>query len=368
MAVHRVASSLEKAYYGRTVLVTGDTGFKGSWLSIWLHSLGARVVGLALPPRNDQDNYVVCGLNRKNEHIDGDIRDIETVRRVMADHEPSVVFHLAAQALVLDSYKDPLGTFQTNILGTANVLEAIRGCPGVRAAVMVASDKCYENREWVHGYRESDALGGRDPYSASKGASEIVASSYQRSFFSAGKAASIASVRAGNVMGGGDWAPNRIVPDCMRALRRKRPIVVRNPDAVRPWQHVLEPLHGYLKLGAELLRSGKKYSGAWNFGPSHKNQVTVRRLVETVLRCWGFGSYTVRRAGGQKEACLLALDISKAANLLGWSPALNFETTVRFTVEEYRFPGKGTEDFLAQRTRQIERYMELRASVDGGGV
>ena len=366
MDASRELRQLEKAYSGRTVLVTGDTGFKGSWLSIWLDRLGARVVGLALPPRNDHDNYVICGLDRNIRHINGDIRDVERVSRVMADNEPSVVFHLAAQALVIDSYKDPLGTFQTNTIGTANVLEAIRGCSSVRAAVMVASDKCYENREWVHGYRETDPLGGRDPYSASKGASEIVTSSYMRSFFSAPKTANIASVRAGNVIGGGDWAPNRIVPDCIRAISRGRPVIVRNPDAVRPWQHVLEPLHGYLGLGALLLKSQKKYCGAWNFGPSHRNQVTVRRLVETVLRYWGDGRYSIRRAGGPKEACLLALDISKATNILGWSPALDFDTTVRWAVEEYKFPGKGPRDFFAQRTRQIERYMEMRASADGG--
>ena len=352
----------EKAYSGRTILVTGDTGFKGSWLAIWLHGLGARVVGLSLPPRSPRDNYAVCGLQGRIEHVDGDIRDFGTVRRLMKDRRPSVVFHLAAQALVLDSYKDPLGTFQTNVLGTANVLEAIRDCPGVRAAVMVASDKCYENREWVHGYRETDPLGGRDPYSASKGASEIVTSSYTRSFFSSPGTASIASARAGNVMGGGDWAPNRIVPDCVRALRARRTVMVRNPDAVRPWQHVLEPLHGYLRLGALLLSGGKKYSGAWNFGPSHRNQVTVRQLVEAFLRHWGSGSYTVRGKGGPREAGLLALDISKAASILGWSPALDFETTVALAVEEYKFAGKRPDDFFGQRTRQIRRYMEQRAS------
>ena len=352
----------ERAYSGRTVLVTGDTGFKGSWLSIWLRGLGADVVGLSLPPRSRQDNYMLCGLERRIRHVNGDIRDLETVRRVLQKHRPSVVFHLAAQALVLDSYKDPLGTFQTNVLGTANVLEAIRHSPGVKAAVMIASDKCYENREWVHGYRETDPLGGRDPYSASKGASEIVTSSYSRSFFGSPGTANIASARAGNVIGGGDWAPNRIVPDCVKALRAKRPIVVRNPDAVRPWQHVLEPLHGYLKLGALLLSSGKRYSGAWNFGPSHRNQLTVRHLVETFLRHWGSGSYKVQGRRGPKEACLLALDISKATNLLGWSPALDFETTVAFTVDEYRFAGRRPADFLGQRAGHIERYMKSRAS------
>lgn len=357
---------LERAYAGRTVLVTGDTGFKGSWLSIWLHRLGAKVVGLALPPRTAQDNYVVCGLDGKNSHVDGDIRDYDAVQEVMAEFRPSVVFHMAAQALVLESYADPLGTFQTNILGTANVLEAIRHATGVKAAVMVASDKCYENREVVHGYRETDPLGGRDPYSASKGASEIVTSSYTRSFFSGRAAPAIASVRAGNVLGGGDWSPNRIVPDCVRALRQNEPILVRNPEAVRPWQHVLEPLHGYLRLGALLMKDKKAYSGPWNFGPAHQNQVTVRRLVESVIRHWGSGEYRVRKGAGGREACLLALDISKAANLLKWWPALDFETTVRFAVEEYKFAGKGPDRFFGQRVRQIDRYMKLRAAMEGG--
>lgn len=359
-------SLLEKAYAGRTVIVTGDTGFKGSWLSIWLHRLGAKVVGLALPPRTAQDNYIVCALDRKVRHMDGDIRDPATVQAVMTEFRPSIVFHMAAQALVLDSYADPLGTFQTNIMGTANVLEAVRNARGVKAAVMVASDKCYENREVVHGYRESDALGGRDPYSASKGASEIVTSSYARSFFTGGRTPGIASVRAGNVVGGGDWSPNRIVPDCIRALQRSEPIIVRNPEAVRPWQHVLEPLHGYLKLGALLLKDKKAYSGPWNFGPAHQNQVTVRRLVETIIRHWGSGEYRVRKAPGGREACLLALDISKAANMLDWWPALDFESTVRFTVEEYRFSGKGPDRFFGQRARQIERYMKLRSAMEGG--
>jgi CDP-glucose 4,6-dehydratase len=359
-----VMDRLKKAYARKTVLVTGDTGFKGSWLSIWLHMLGARVVGFAFPPRTDEDNYVVCGLGGRNEHIDGDIRDFDVFHKVMTDIRPSIVFHLAAQALVLDSYKDPLGTFQTNVLGTANVLEAVRGTSGVQAAVMVASDKCYENRERARGYKETDPLGGRDPYSASKGASEIVTSSYIRSFFGDSGSACIASVRAGNVIGGGDWSPNRIMPDCIRALRRSEPVTVRNPDAVRPWQHVLEPLHGYLYLGALLMKGKRSYSGAWNFGPSPSNRYPVRRLVEEVIRAWGQGRYRVRRDRGAKEARMLALDISKAARQLGWRPALRFPDTVRFTVEEYRFRGGDPDDFFAQRAGQIDRYQKIRKAME----
>jgi CDP-glucose 4,6-dehydratase len=254
-------------YKGKTVLVTWDTGFKGSWLSLWLGHLGARVIGYSLPPKTAGDNYNICALGEKIIHIDGDIRDYRALQDVFSKYEPDMVFHLAAQALVLDSYKDPLYTFETNTMGTVNVLEAIRHTPSVKAAIVVTSDKCYDNKEWIYGYRETDPMGGVDPYSASKGACEIVASSYIRSFFNGENTANVATVRAGNVLGGGDWCANRIVPDCIRALQDNKPITIRNPDAVRPWQHVLEPLNGYLLLGASLYASGKSYFGPWNFGP-----------------------------------------------------------------------------------------------------
>ena len=241
-------------YKGKTILVTGDTGFKGSWLAIWLLNLGANVIGYALEPNTKNDNYIICDLGNKITHINGDIRDYQTLLNVFSKYKLEIVFHLAAQTLVLDSYKDPYNTYSTNIMGTINLFEAIRHTPSVKVAINVTSDKCYENREWVYGYREVDPMGGKDPYSASKGASEIITSSYMRSFFNQEDAANIASVRAGNVIGGGDWTDNRIFPDCMRALLNNKPIVIRNPEAVRPWQHVLEPLSGYLTIGSLLLQ------------------------------------------------------------------------------------------------------------------
>ena len=350
-----------KDYSGKTVLVTGDTGFKGSWLSLWLSKLGATVIGLGLPPVTSEDNFVLAGVGRRIRHIDGDIRDPEIVSEILRDTQPDFVFHLAAQALVLDSYRDPHATFTTNIVGTLNVLEAIRNDPCVKAAVMITSDKCYENREWYHGYRESDPLGGRDPYSASKGAAEIVISSYIRSFFSGENTPAVASVRAGNVIGGGDWGKERIVPDCIRALTAGYPIEIRNPQAVRPWQHVLDPLSGYLSLGSALARDGKKFSGAWNFGPCHQNAVSVQALVEEIIRQWGSGSF---RIDAMENACaeskILMLDISKAVHVLGWSPCLSLEEAIRFTIGEYRVGGLSEQEVFDQRSLHIDQYMKIR--------
>ncbi len=348
-------------YRDKTVLVTGDTGFKGSWLSIWLLEMGARVIGYALPPRTARDNYTVCGLEGRLAHIDGDIREYGPLKMACDQYSPDMIFHLAAQAIVSDSYIDPMYTFHTNVMGTVNVLEAVRHTPSVKAAVIVTSDKCYANQEWVYGYREVDPLGGKDPYSASKGAAEIVVSSYRDSYFSHEGAANIASVRAGNVIGGGDWSRERIMADCMRALTEGLEIVVRNPDAVRPWQHVLEPLSGYLLLGERLLAGERKFASAWNFGPLAKNLITVKSLVEEVLKVWGKGSYTVRRDPGAKaEANLLALDISKAVNRLRLMPLLDFRETVRYTLEEYRAELTETpgEKVFQQRAAHIEKYME----------
>ena len=349
------------AYSGKSVLITGDTGFKGSWLSIWLHHLGARVIGVALPPTSQRDNYVQCDLVQKIDHYDQDIRDYAELLETFRRHEPDVVFHLAAQALVLDSYSDPIKTFSSNVLGTVHVLEAIRHTPSIRAAVMVTSDKCYENREWIYGYRERDRFGGRDPYSASKGACEIVISSYQSSFFSGKETTSVASARAGNVMGGGDWSANRIVPDCIRSLEKGEPIKVRNPSAVRPWLHVLEPLSGYLTLGERLLTGGQEYSGGWNFGPEQRNMITVRKLAERCVSFWGEGTIEMpAMEAAPHEAHFLHLDISKAINLLNWRPKLDFDSTVRMTIEEYRSGGRTRDEVYEQRVDHIERYMSLK--------
>lgn len=352
-------------YKGKTVLVTGDTGFKGSWLAIWLLNLGADVIGYALNPKTERDNYVICNLGDKITHIDGDIRDYQTLLKVFSKYEPEIVFHLAAQSLVLDSYKDPLYTYGTNVMGTVNFFEAVRHTPSVKVAINITSDKCYENREWVYGYREVDQVGGKDPYSASKGASEIITSSYRHSFFNQDNTAHIASVRAGNVIGGGDWANHRIFPDCTRALLNDKPIVIRNPEAVRPWQHVLEPLSGYLMLGSLLYREGKKYSGAWNFGPLSKNMVSVRQLVEETIKQWGTGRYIVENeTDNSLEASFLDLDISKAVNILNWCPVLDFRQTIMFSIDEYKVDDLSGEEVFNQRIDHINDYIELRNSFD----
>jgi len=353
-------------YKGKTVLVTGDTGFKGSWLAIWLLNLGANVVGYALEPSTEKDNYVICNLGDKITHVNGDIRDYQALLKVFSQYKPEIVFHLAAQALVLESYKDPLYTYSTNVMGTVNLFEAVRHTPSVKVAINVTSDKCYENREWIYGYREIDPMGGKDPYSASKGASEIITSSYLRSFFNQENTANTASVRAGNVMGGGDWAVHRIFPDCMRALLNHKPIVIRNPDAVRPWQHVLESLSGYLALGSLLYTKGKKYSGGWNFGPLSKNMVTVKHLVEETIKQWGGGKYIVEHEKDNNlETNLLHLDISKAVNKLNWHSVLDFKQTVKLSIDEYRIDEFTNEEIFNQRIDHINKYIKLRHKIYG---
>jgi CDP-glucose 4,6-dehydratase len=351
-----------KIYQGRKVLITGDTGFKGSWLALWLHNLGARVTGFGMPPKNPEDNFNVTDLGSRIDHIYGDIRDLNVVSDLIDKNRPDYIFHLAAQALVLDSYKDPYDTFTTNVTGSLNILEAIRKKQGVKAAVMVTSDKCYENHEWVHGYRESDQLGGRDPYSASKGAAEIVISSYIRSYFLKKNTPAVASVRAGNVIGGGDWSENRIIPDCIQSLRHKKPIKIRNPHSVRPWQHVLEPLYGYLLLAGCLSgRGGKRFCGPWNFGPYPYNTVMVEDLVKEIIRQWGSGTYTLQDTAQEKqESGMLILDINKAVHQLKWHPVLTFEKSVQFTIDEYRIDGLTDDEVYQQRSAHIEEYMNLQ--------
>ena len=346
-------------YKDKTVLVTGDTGFKGSWLAIWLYSIGADIVGISLPPQTPRDNYVVCGLSEKITHVDQDIRNYNALREIFDEYSPAIVFHLAAQAIVLEGYQDPLNTYSTNLMGTVNVLEVIRNTDSVKAGVIITTDKCYKNREWIYGYRENDRLGGNDPYSASKAACEVVIASYIHSFFTGNDTANIASVRAGNVIGGGDWAENRIVPDCVRALENDEPIIIRNPNAVRPWQHVLEPLSGYLKLGYLLYSDAKEFIGPWNFGPSSKNMQTVRELAEKIIENWGHGGISCQSENNKfPEANLLHLDISKAVNKLKWQPKLDFADTVSYTIDEYKVDGMTREKIYEQRVEHIRDYME----------
>jgi CDP-glucose 4,6-dehydratase len=351
-------------YKGKNVLLTGDTGFKGSWLATWLLHLGAHVTGFGLPPRNREDNFNISGLDARIHHINGDIRDYTGVSETLKKSKPDFIFHLAAQALVLDSFEDPYVTFVTNIVGTLNVLEAIRKNPGVSSAIIVTSDKCYDNKDWVHGYRETDPLGGKDPYSASKGATEIVTSSYIHSFFSLPDTPSVATVRAGNVIGGGDWSDNRIIPDCIRSLNQNQPIKIRNPLSVRPWQHVMEPLYGYLKLGIALSKEGKKYSGPWNFGPQPRNAVTVEHLVKEIIRQWGSGAYLISdNENRNAESRTLTLDISKAAHILHWHPVLSLEQALKYTIDEYRVDGWPAEAVFNQRCAHIDEYMDIQGMV-----
>jgi CDP-glucose 4,6-dehydratase len=329
--------SLVASYNGRRVFVTGHTGFKGAWLGQWLATLGADIAGYALDPPTQPNLFDALDLRSRIKHVAADIRDADRLATEVQAAQPSVVFHLAAQAIVRRAYAEPREAFETNVMGTVNVLEAARSCPSVRAVVIVTSDKCYENHDRDQAFKETDAMGGRDPYSASKGCAELVTAAYRESFFADG--ATVASVRAGNVIGGGDWAADRIIPDSVRALVAGAPIVVRNPDAVRPWQHVLEPLSGYLRLGALMLRDGHRYDGPWNFGPTDQGgDRPVRWVVERFLSEWGSGTWTTPIVGGSEphEAHRLSLDSSKAREQLGWAPVWDGHAAVRQTASWYR--------------------------------
>ncbi len=327
-------------YSGKRVLVTGHTGFKGSWLVLWLKKLGAEVVGYALPPPTTPSHYDLILPDINSVH--GCILDPEKLDRVFIDFSPEIVFHLAAQPLVRVSYTQPKETFETNVVGTVNVLDACRRCSSVRAIINVTSDKCYENREWVWGYRENDAMGGYDPYSASKGCAELVASSYRNSFFNPSEYERkhhtlLASCRAGNVIGGGDWAADRLIPDIMKAAARSKTVDIRNPHAVRPWQHVLEPLSGYLQLGQKLLEGKPEFSGAWNFGPDDAEVIAVHDVVERMKLAWPAVNYSASGNPEQPhEAGLLKLDCSKAATFLKWHGAWDSATTFARTAGWYR--------------------------------
>lgn len=352
---HSSMQSLLDLYRSRRVFVTGHTGFKGSWLSLWLSELGAEVTGFALPAA-DQQLGNAAGVRHLNRHIEGDIRDSDALNRAIEISQPEVVFHLAAQPIVRLSYDCPSDTFSTNVQGSVNLLDAVRRCPSARSLIFVTSDKCYRNREWVWGYRETDELGGIDPYSASKAAAELIFSSYLESFFRRRPGFGAASARAGNVIGGGDWARDRIVPDCIRALQRDEPIRLRNPLATRPWQHVLEPLWGYMLLGIRLLEDPDRYSGAWNFGPSPESVRTVHDLAKVVLRCWGSGELEAAvEQGAAHEATLLHLSCDKAMHVLGWEPRWHFDDAVRNTVNWYRAVHDGATPFQLCR-RQILEY------------
>jgi len=360
-----VTAPWRDAYRGRRVLVTGHTGFKGGWLSLWLAELGAEVTGFALPPVTDPSMFGAAAIAKTVRHVEGDIRDLRALGEAWRACRPDVVFHLAAQPIVRESYRQPVDTITINVVGTTHVLELARETDWPLALVCVTSDKCYENVEWPYGYREDDRLGGADIYSGSKAAAEILISCYRRSFFSRPDAAAVASVRAGNVIGGGDWASDRLVPDCIRALVLKQTIQVRNPRSVRPWQHVLEPLSGYLTVGARLQQrdaDGLAARAAWNFGPTIPNARAVGDVVDGIIREWGSGRWEQPPAdGGGHEATLLRLAIDRAQLQLGWGPRWNFDETMGRTVEWYReYYGGG--DVAACSRRQIAEYTNASAT------
>jgi len=349
---------------GRRVFVTGHTGFKGGWLSLWLHALGAEASGLALAPRVP-GIFDSARVGETMRSVIGDIRDPATVSRAMSAARPQVLFHLAAQPLVRASYTDPLGTYATNVMGTAHVLEAARRCAELEAIVVITTDKCYENEETSRPYRETDRLGGRDPYASSKACAELVSSAYARSFFTAEDGRprpALATTRAGNVIGGGDWQEDRLLPDVVRSLTGGAALVLRNPSAVRPWQHVLDPLHGYLMLAERLCGDeAAHFAGAWNFGPDERDARTVGEVAERFLRAWGApASWRLEGAPGAHESQLLRLDSSKARQSLGWTPVLGLEQGLQRTVDWYKRHHSG-EDMRRHSLAEIDSYARLLA-------
>lgn len=343
---------------GRTVLVTGHTGFKGSWLTLWLHHLGARVTGYALPPPTEPSLFALAGVGEGIHDVRGDVRELDALEAVMQREQPEVVFHLAAQSLVRLSYEQPVETYATNVMGTVHLLDAVRRVPAVRAVVVVTSDKCYENHERDRGYREDDALGGHDPYSSSKGCAELVTAAYRRSFFTAvgTDPAGIASVRAGNVIGGGDWARDRLMPDLLRAFADDTPALIRNPGSTRPWQHVLEPLGGYLALAHRLWSGDSRVQGSWNFGPLEAGVKPVAWVADEAAKCWGTTArWQTDAAAHPHEARALRLDVTKARAELGWEPVLTLDEAVAWTVRWYRSLKDGA-SARALTVRDVEEY------------
>ncbi|MBN2453533.1 MAG: CDP-glucose 4,6-dehydratase [Candidatus Omnitrophica bacterium] len=347
-------------YKNRRVMVTGHTGFKGSWLCLWLLKLGAKVAGYSIDVPTSPSNFEILGLKDRIKHVNGDIGDIGSLRKAIRDFSPDIIFHLAAQSLARYSYDVPLETFHTNMGGTVNLLECLRSSGSVKAAVIVTSDKCYQNFELERGYREDDVLGGEDPYSSSKACAELATRTYMKAFFTGGDSIRIATARAGNVIGGGDWAKDRVIPDCVRAFSAGKKMIVRNPDATRPWQHVLEPLGGYLLLGEHLLRGRGKISGeAFNFGPNSEIVKSVREVLKLFIRHWGGGSWKYKPLNdGKKESKLLRLCCDKALERLGWSAVLNFEESIDMTADWYKAYYGGYADMSDFSRSQIEQYIK----------
>jgi CDP-glucose 4,6-dehydratase len=354
------------SWRGRKVFLTGHTGFKGGWLALWLAHLGAEVRGYALDPTTDPNLFTAARVGSVVEDVRGDIRNAAVLERAMQEFAPEVVFHLAAQPLVRYSYQDPIGTFETNVMGTARVLDCVRRTPSVRAVVSVTTDKCYDNKEWVWPYRETDPLGGYDPYSSSKACAEIVSAAFRQSYFPvaelgqpSGHCVAVATARAGNVIGGGDWSTDRLIPDLVRGFLSGEPVLIRRPHAIRPWQHVLEPLHGYLLLAEKLLTHDPRFATAYNFGPVEDDARPVGWIAERMTRFWGDGASWVQdTADSPHEAGYLKLDASRARAALGWVPRLRLDQALEMLVAWYR-AWQAAADMHAFTLAQIERYQAL---------
>lgn len=355
---------MQAFYKGKKVIITGHTGFKGAWLTQILLGWGAHVIGVSLVPDTQPNLFDILNIKSRVKNYFADIREIDTMRKIFLDEQPEIVFHLAAQPIVRTSYDDPLGTFSTNVMGTANILEVIKETPSVTSVVIITTDKVYENKEWHYAYRENDPLGGHDPYSSSKAAADIVTNSYIQSFFNpedfgTKHHALVAIARAGNVIGGGDWAEYRLIPDVIKAVYHTNTHVeIRNPESVRPWQHVLEPLSGYLLLGKELYEKKTSISGAWNFGPNNDSFVNVRALAEGAKEILGKGEYKINPDTTKHEATLLKLDINKAIALLGWKPKLSFPETLDMTFTWYKHYYEKTEDIVEFTNKQINSFFK----------
>lgn len=352
-----------KFWQGKRVFLTGHTGFKGSWMSLWLQSMGAQVVGYALPPPTKPSLFELADVGSGMVSITGDILDLAGLRAVLEDQRPAIVFHMAAQPLVRRSYSEPVETYATNVMGTVHLLEAVRNTSSVRAVVNITTDKCYENREWAWGYRENEPMGGYDPYSNSKGCAELVSAAYRSSFFNPGSHAqhgvALATVRAGNVIGGGDWAPDRLLPDILSAFEQGKPVRIRNPNAVRPWQHVLEPLRGYLALAERLHEQGPAYGEGWNFGPHDEDVRPVGWIVQRMAEMWGSEArWQIDSGEHPHEAAYLKLDISKARSRLGWRPALTLDDALKLIVDWAR-RRQGGADIRQLTLEQIDTYETL---------
>lgn len=359
-------STLSTFYRNKRVLITGHTGFKGGWLTFWLHTFGAKIIGYALPPPTIPNFFEAVKLDEKIISVLGDIRDLEKLDGVFKQYQPEIVFHMAAQPLVRYSYQKPVETYGTNVIGTVHVLESCRTTPSVRSVVNITSDKCYENTKQRKSYREDDAMGGHDPYSSSKGCAELVTQAYIRSYFNPEEVlpkqkCSLASGRAGNVIGGGDFAADRLISDCIRAFATRKPIVIRYPDAVRPWQHVLEPLYGYLLLAQHLYEEGRAFSGGWNFGPNDDDRKSVRWIVERIISLWGDnGSWQIDQGNHPHEALYLELDCSKSKKNLKWSPQWDINSALEKSVVWYKafFQNEDVSKITLQQITHYEQYLD----------